>query len=147
MSCLRYGPAFDAACKDMKIELRRGVLDAMERFNQGTRESGGPTFETVEQEDGTLGVIFKQHRSDEDLVKDMVYKIGKNLFHDQCDQARELLAFLERVWQGSKGKPIDNPTDAGAAWLACYTEDSATALAQAFKTLNDAWAATRPAVE
>ena len=142
-----YGPAFDSACRELKMELRRSALDAMERFNKGMLESGGPLFEAVEQKDGTLQFVVKQTSSDEEVIAATADKVGHNLFQDSSNQARELLVFLGRVHETNTGKPIDGPKEAGAAWLACYSEERESETARVFKVLNDAWVATRPSVK
>ena len=148
-----HGPHFDSACQELRSELRRSATEAMLRVNKDM-ESSGRRFDAVEQGDGSLQFFVRddwtaaeRERREQATVEGISDKVGHNLFNDQSEQARQLLAFLSRVQEESAGKAIDGPREAGAAWLTCFAEGGDSQIGQAFKPLNDAWLATRPPPE
>ena len=86
-------------------------------------EKTGHRLEAVKHPDGTLQVAYKQIWSDEEIQRktgeagEAVFNtIGCNLLEDQANQAQQLLAFLNAVYQANMGKNTHfNPSATGAA--------------------------------
>jgi hypothetical protein len=80
------------------------------------------------------------------LANSILEEVGTDLFSDETVEARRLRTFLSKVRHTDADNELKTARDFGLAWFACLQledKDPESELAQVFKALNDAWAASR----
>jgi hypothetical protein len=80
------------------------------------------------------------------LANEILENVGTDLFADDTVEARRLRTFLSKVRQTEADSELKTARDLGLAWFACLQledKDPESQLAQLFKEMNEAWAATR----
>lgn len=85
-------------------------------------------------------------RNNRQLANAILEQVGTDLFADETVEARRLRTFLSKVRHTDADNELKTARDLGLAWFACLQiedKDPESELAQLFKALNDAWAATR----
>lgn len=85
-------------------------------------------------------------RKNRQLANAILEEVGTDLFADKTVEARRLRAFLSKVRHTDADNELKTARDFGLAWFACLQledKDPESELAQLFKALNDAWAASR----
>ena len=85
-------------------------------------------------------------RNNRQLANSILEEVGTDLFSDETVEARRLRTFLSKVRHTDADKELKTARDFGLAWFACLQledKDPESELAQLFKALNDAWAASR----
>ena len=85
-------------------------------------------------------------RKNRQLANAILEEVGTDLFADETVEARRLRAFLSKVRHTDADNELKTARDFGLAWFACLQledKDPESELAQLFKALNDAWAASR----
>ena len=148
-----YGEAFDTACKEFRAQAAVEAREAIEELNKSLLEPGGHRIEAVDKPDGTVKFLYIQIWSDEEIERkekedgEAIFNgIGGNLLSDQSQEAKELLAFLEVVYEANMGEDLKDPKDIGIIWFSCLEvvdKDPNSYVAQGFKVLNDAWSAAK----
>jgi hypothetical protein len=85
-------------------------------------------------------------RNNRQLANSILEEVGTDLFSDETVEARRLRTFLSKVRHTDADNELKTARDFGLAWFACLQledKDPESELAQVFKALNDAWAASR----
>jgi hypothetical protein len=126
---------------------RYRVRRAMEQ----ARAQGAWLTKELERIDSRIEVVEiwsdeQIERSDRQLANAILEKVGTDLFADDTVEARRLRTFLSKVRQTEADTELKTARDLGLAWFACLQledKDPESQLAQLFKKMNEAWAATR----
>ena len=121
------------------------------RAMEQARARGAWLTKELERIDSRIEVVEiwsdeQAERNDRELANAILEKVGTDLFTDETVEAHRLRTFLLKVRHTDADSELKTPRDLGLAWFACLQvedKDPASDLAQLFKMLNDAWAATR----
>jgi hypothetical protein len=126
---------------------RYRVRRAMEQ----ARARGAWLTKELERIDSRIEVVEiwsdeQVERNNRQLANAILEEVGTDLFTDETVEARRLRTFLSKVRHTDADGELKTARDLGLAWFACLQledKDPESELAQLFKALNDAWAATR----
>lgn len=143
------GRAFEKAYRMMKEEVGRIVIEEAERLNKDIFANSGYRLEALRHPDGTTRLFRRQIWSDEDIEcagnrqgEEVLNSVGRVILAAQSREAKGLLEFLRAINAANGGTDLETPGSVGTVWLGCWNameKDPDSALAEAFKVLNDAW--------
>lgn len=144
-----HGPAFNEAFRNFKKLFRSKAVKSMEWINKEYLENTGHRLEVTETEDDPFKIMYKKIWSDEKIAENekevsegILMAIGTNLLNDESEEAKNLVEFLEMVYEINIDEELEKERAIGGMWLGCLeieNEDANSEIAKEFRVLNNAW--------